>query len=342
MAKNFTVSGDPSGQDLSNEQLLTLYVAMLRIRVFEERVAELLEAQEINTPTHLYIGQEAIAVGVCQALRRDDIVFGNHRSHGHYLAKGGDMNALMAELLGKETGCSRGRGGSMHVIAPEVGMMGTVPIVSGTIPLAVGTALAAMLQKRNSVSVAFFGDGALEEGTAHESFNLAAHRRLPVLFVCENNLYASHLSLLERRAEDNIGDLARAHGMVGCQVDGNDIAAVYGAAHAAVDRARGGGGPSLVECRTYRWRGHVGPRWDLDVGVNRKNELANWQSKDPIAQLRDRLARRGITPQHWVQLERDVRQEVEAALVFARESRYPDATELYNHVYRDERWTDRW
>src|SRR3989454_6639819 len=190
-------------RDVPSDLLRGMYVSMLRIRLFEERVAELVEAGEIKTPCHLYIGQEAIAVGVCAALERDDYVWGGHRSHGHYLAKGGDLRAMMAELHGKATGCSKGRGGSMHLVAPEVGILGTVPLVAATIPMAAGTALASRLRGDRRASVAFFGDGAVEEGAFHESMNLAAARQLPVVFVCENNLYASHLHLLERRRRDN-------------------------------------------------------------------------------------------------------------------------------------------
>ncbi len=318
------------------DQLRAFYVGMLRIRLFEERVADLLEEKEINTPTHLYIGQEAIAVGVCAALRRDDYIFGNHRSHGHYLAKGGDMRAMMAELFGKQTGCSRGRGGSMHLIAPEVGMMGTVPIVSGTIPLAVGTALASRLQRADRVSAAFFGDGALEEGATHESLNFAAHRRLPIIFVCENNFYSSHLALLERRAQDNILQAADAHGLPGVRVDGNDVVQVWRVARQAVGRARAGEGPTLLECRTYRWRGHVGPAWDMDVGVKRKDELGEWLQKDPIARVRERILAAGMLLEELDRISRELKAEIESALQYARDSPYPGDEDLMKHVFYHE------
>lgn len=323
-------------RDIPATLLREMYVAMLRIRVFEEKAADLLVANEIKCPTHLYIGQEAIAAGVCATLRKDDYVFGTHRSHGHYLAKGGDIKQMMAELFGKKTGCSKGRGGSMHLIAPEVGILGTVPIVSGTIPLAVGAALASKLRGEDRVSVAFFGDGALEEGTAHETLNLAAHRKLPVIFVCENNFYSSHLSLLERRAEDNIPKTAEAHGMPGVRLDGNDVIEVYGAAVEAVRRARSGEGPTLLECRTYRWRGHVGPSWDIDVGVKRKDELGEWLKKDPIARLREQLIKEGVRSEELEEISKDVQQEVEEAIAFARESPYPDEQELMHYVFKED------
>lgn len=322
-----------AGAALSPAFLQACWREMLRIRRFEERAAELVEAGEIKTPCHLYIGQEAVAVGVCRALRREDYVWGGHRSHGHYLAKGGDMRAMMAELLGKATGCSQGRGGSMHLVAPEVGVMGTVPLVAATVPMAVGTALAGKLRRDGRVSVPFFGDGAIEEGHVHEAMNLAAVYRLPVVFVCENNFYSSHMQLLERRAADNILDAATAHGLTGTRLDGNDALAVYRAAVTAVARARRGEGPTLLECRTYRWRGHVGPSWDMDVGVKRKDELKDWLPKDPIALVRARLVAEGLAASELDRVEDGIRREVEDAVTFARESPYPDTSTLLEHVY---------
>jgi len=318
---------------LPTEALLRLYRTMLRIRRFEECAADQVESGEITTPCHLYIGQEGVAAGICAALRAEDYVWGGHRSHGHYLAKGGDLRAMMAELYGKVTGCSRGRGGSMHLVAPEVGILGTVPLVAATIPLAVGAALAARLRGSDAVSVAFFGDGAVEEGHFHESVNLAALYRLPVVFVCENNFYASHMQLLERRAADNIVETARAHGIAGVQLDGNDVGAVYAAAVEAVGAGRRGGGPTLLECRTYRWRGHVGASWDTDVGVRRRDELKDWLPKDPVARLRDRLTALGVPADTLDGVDTAAREEVREALTYARESAYPPAAELSSHVY---------
>jgi len=317
------------------QRLRGFYVSMLRIRLFEERTAELVESKEARCPCHLYIGQEAVATGVCTALRSDDYVWGTHRSHGHYLAKGGDMRAMMAEILGKETGCSKGRGGSMHLFAPEVGIPGTVPLVAATIPIAVGAGLAAKLKKDGRVSVSFFGDGAVEEGHFHESVNLAAVYALPVIFVCENNFYASHMSLLERRRKDNIDKTADAHGIAGIRVDGNDVVAMYGAAAEAVERGRRGDGPTLIEARTYRWRGHVGPAWDIDVGVQRKNELDDWFPKDPIGRVRVRLAELGLSADELAGIEKAAAAEVEDSLAFARRSPYPPPEDLLRHVFVD-------
>lgn len=306
---------------------------MLRIRFFEERIADLVESKEIHCPCHLYIGQEAVATGVCAALEREDTVWGGHRSHGHYLAKGGNGHSMMAELFGKMTGCAGGRGGSMHLFAPEVGILGTVPLVAATIPLAVGAALASKLSRKRHVAVTFFGDGATEEGHFHESVNLAALYRLPVLFVCENNFYASHMGLAERRADDNIFKTGEAHGIPGIRLDGNNLWEVWRAARTAVERAREGQGPSLLECRTYRWRGHVGPSWDMDVGVQRKDELKDWIQKDPVARVRTHLLKRGVSASEFDRIEKEIRSEIEESVKAARHAAAPPVSTLRDHVF---------
>jgi pyruvate dehydrogenase E1 component alpha subunit len=306
---------------------------MLRIRIAEESIADLLEKNEIRCPTHLYTGQEAIAAGVCAALSNEDYVFGGHRSHGHYLAKGGDLRALMAELYGKVSGCSHGRGGSMHLVAPEVNLLGTVPLVAATIPIAVGAALGARLRGERRVSVPFFGDGATEEGHFHESLNLAAVYSLPVVFVCENNLYSSHMHISERRAKDNIYKSGEAHGIAGEVVDGNDVVAVYRAATAAVERAKAGVGPTLLECRTYRWRGHVGPAMDMDVGVKRKDELKDWLPKDPLVSTKSLLIEMRASNPDFEKLHQEIADEIRDAIQFARESRFPSQDELGTNVF---------
>jgi pyruvate dehydrogenase E1 component alpha subunit len=331
----FDLTGTALAQETDLALLRGFYETMLRIRLFEERTGELVESKEVRCPCHLYIGQEAVAAGVCHALRREDYVWGTHRSHGHYLAKGGDMRAMMAEILGRVTGCSKGRGGSMHLFAPEVGIHGTVPLVAATIPIAVGTALASKIKKDGRVSVAFFGDGAVEEGHFHESVNMAAVYDLPVVFVCENNLYASHMSLLERRRKDNIDSAAESHGIPGVRLDGNDVVAVYRAALEAAERGRRGEGPTLIEARTYRWRGHVGPAWDIDVGVQRKNELGDWFPKDPIGRLRERLRELAVPAEELAGMEKKAGEEVEDALAFARQSPYPEPDDLLRHVFVD-------
>lgn len=307
---------------------------LIRIRQFEDRVADLLDTDDINCPTHLYTGQEAVAVGVCQALSTDDYIWGTHRSHGHYLAKGGNMDTMMAELYGKETGCSHGRGGSMHLLAKEVGILGTVPMVGATIPMAVGSALVSSIKKDQKVSVAFFGDGATEEGVFHEALNFASLKKLPVIFVCENNLYSSHLRIEDRRSQNNIYKSAEAHGMEGITVDGNNTLDVYQKAVEAVTKARSGLGPTLIECKTYRWRGHVGPSWDLDVNIREKEELDHWMEKDPIEILsKEMIQTNEITPQDLDAIKQAVASEIESSVEFARKSPFPDVKELSKNVY---------
>jgi pyruvate dehydrogenase E1 component alpha subunit len=326
----------PLAFEVPAAKLLKMFESMLRIRLVEERVADLVTSKEIQCPAHLYTGQEAIAVGVCSQLEREDYVWGGHRSHGHYLAKGGDLPSMMAEMFGKITGCSGGRGGSMHLFAPEVGIFGTVPLVSATIPLAVGSGLASKLRADGRVSVSFFGDGAIEEGHAHESMNAAALYGLPVIFVCENNLYASHMSLAERRVVDNIWKAAEFHGMAGEQLDGNDVTAVAAASRVAVDRARKGEGPTFLECRTYRWRGHVGASMDMDVGVKRKDELPSWLTRDPIARAVRVLLAAGVSDSELKAVEALLQAQVDDAVQFARSSPKPGPDDVATHVYASE------
>lgn len=315
------------------KQLLHSYRAMLLIRRVEERIGEFIEAKEVHCPCHLCIGQEAIPVGVCAALGMGDGVWGTHRSHGHYLAMGGSVRGLIAEIFGKVGGCARGRGGSMHLLATDRGVMGTVPIVAATIPLAVGAGLASKLRKEKRVSVAFFGDGATEEGHFHESVNFAALHKLPVIFVCENNLYASHLHLSERRPADNLDRIGSLYGIPGIRLDGNDVTIMYEAALEATHRARQGEGPTFLECRTFRWRGHVGPRWDMDVGVRRRDELEEWMKLCPIARAEQQLLELGCTEKELAALADAVREEVADAEAFARSSPLPDPADLLDHVF---------
>jgi len=315
------------------EWMQRMHATMLRIRLCEEQLAEMITAGEIHTPCHLCIGQEAIAAGTCAALMRTDTIWGGHRSHGHYLAKGGDLTTMLAEILGKASGCSLGRGGSMHLASPAMGILGTVPLVAATIPLAVGAGLASRLRGENAVAVAFFGDGATEEGHFHESLNLASLYRLPVIFVCENNLYASHLALEQRRAEDNIVQSGAAHGMPAERLDGNDAVEVYDAVARAVKRARAGEGPTLLEFRTYRWRGHVGPSWDMDVGVRRKDELHRWLPLDPIARLRAQLINAGDSEGALQAREQAIRDEIAQALEVARAALPPTPESHIEHVF---------
>jgi len=313
--------------------LLERWSMMLLIRRAEEAIATMVETGEALCPCHLSIGQEAVAAGVCAALTNSDTIWGGHRSHGHYLAKGGSLEMLFAEVLGRISGCSGGRGRSMHLASREMGILGTVPIVAGTVPLAAGAAFAARMRGGTDIAVAFFGDGAFEEGHVHESLNLAALYRLPVVFVCENNLYSSHLHWSERRVADRLDRAGEVHGVPGRRVDGNDAEAVYSAAAEGVARARRGEGPTLLECRTFRWRGHVGAGWDADVGVERRGELAEWLKLDPIARTAGRLIALGV---HDLEgREHAIMTRVGAALERARADELPGPDRVLQHVWAE-------
>ncbi|MBI4333107.1 MAG: thiamine pyrophosphate-dependent dehydrogenase E1 component subunit alpha [Chloroflexi bacterium] len=308
---------------------------MVRIRKFEEKVADLVSNNEIICPCHLYIGQEAVAAGVCAALQKQDWVFSTHRSHGHYIAKGGDIRSLLAEMYGRETGCSRGKGGSMHISSPEMGLPGSCAIVGGTIPLAVGTALSFTLQGKDAVAVSFFGDGATNEGVWYESLNFASLRRLPVIFVCENNLYSTHLSISDCLAETNISRKAEALGTPAVRVDGNNVIEVYEEATKAVEGARRGCGPALIECLTYRWRGHVGPNYDLDKGLRSKEELDHWMERCPIKAMERLLSARGLMSEpEMVATYEGIEREIDEALAYAKESPCPDEARLLADVFK--------
>ncbi|MDB4949648.1 MAG: Dehydrogenase [Gemmatimonadetes bacterium] len=317
------------------EALVAMLRSMMLIRAAENGIAELVRTGEARCPCHLAAGQEACAVGVAAALDTPrDKSFGAHRSHGHYLAVGGDLDALLAEVLGKETGCSHGMGGSMHLVSPEHGLLGTVPIVGATIPIATGAALAARLDGSGGVSVSFFGDGATEEGVFHESMNLAATMALPVLFVCENNLFSSHLHISLRQPDWSTARYAEAHKVAWEVVDGNDVVAVADAAERAVARGRAGHGPTFLELVTYRWYGHVGPRDDQDVGVKRDGELPLWKRRDPIRRLEEALVASGaLEPGDVASLRQAVDADVERAVELARRAPYPQADATAKYLY---------
>lgn len=327
--------------EASTDRLLVALERMLTIRLVEEAVARLVEEGHARCPCHLAIGQEAVAVGVSLQLTDKDRVFGGHRSHAHYLALGGDVYRLMAEILGREPGCAKGMGGSMHIYGPEVGFHGSVPIVGATIPIAAGAALAALMDKRRegnkeaAVAVCYFGDGASEEGVLHETLNLAAKFDLPVLFVCENNLFSSHLDIILRQPFDRIGRFAEVHGIEAHTVDGNDILAVAEATGRLIERARKGGGPGFIEAVTYRWRGHVGPREDIDVGLRRSmDDLNAWKKRDPIRRLWAALVRDGRTTEEELEsIEENIAAHVRNCVDRALEAPYPSREALLERVY---------
>lgn len=322
--------------DIDHAGLIWMLRTMMRIREFEERVADLVQDKRVLTPCHLYTGQEAVATGVAYALSRDDYVFGSHRAHGQYLAKGGDLKAAMAEIFGRATGCSKGRGGSMHLAAPQVGIMGTSSIVAGALPISVGAALAESIRKTGRISVIFHGDGVPEEGIWHESANFAALRRLPSLFVCENNGYCTHMPMDRRRRKDNLSEMAAAHGFTTRMVDGNNVLEVYYAAREAVAMLRKGEGPVFLECRTYRWRGHVGCNYDVDLGLRSDEELAAWMERCPIKHFAQFLMDELILSEAAYEILRnEVKAEIEDAVKFAEASPYPEVSELGKYVYKE-------
>lgn len=322
-------------KEIAKDTLKRLFTTMLTIRTVEERVAALYPEQEIKCPVHLCTGQEAIAAGVCIHLKKEDTIFSTHRSHGHCIAKGMELKPLVAELYGRTTGCAGGRGGSMHLVDPENGIPGTTAIVGGCIPLAVGAALSSVLQgKRGLVSVAFFGDGAVDEGAFYESMNFASLKGLPVVFVCENNNYATNSPQRARQPAVPIADRAPAYGIPGVAADGNDVLAVYRAANEAINRARNGAGPTLMEFRTYRWKGHVGPTSDIESGCRPADEHEEWIKKCPLDRFRAYLLENDLLSQHEVNhITAGVERAVNEAIDFAKKSPHPDAAELLGQVW---------
>ena len=309
--------------EIPHQTKIQLFVTMLRIRVFETAVAELYQRGEIRCPVHLYVGQEAIAAGVCAALRDEDHVYSTHRSHGHYLAKGGDMMRLMAEIFGKATGASGGFGGSMHVIDEAKGFMGSSAIVAGTIPIACGDALASQTTGARRVTVAFFGDGATDEGVFYESVNVAVLYKLPILFVCENNGFSTHMPNQLRQSNPEVAQRLKGFNLLARKVDGNDSVGVLSNAQEMVGNARSGNGPALLECVTYRWLAHVGPDVDEDVGYRRKQDIDYWKGRCPIQALRSHLEDGGTNDTELGQMETEVRKEVDDAVEYALRSGYP-------------------
>jgi TPP-dependent pyruvate/acetoin dehydrogenase alpha subunit len=313
------------------ELIPRLYRALFRIRRVEEEVARIYPSDKIKSPVHLSIGQEPVAVGVCDPLRRDDVLFGTYRDHATYLAKGGDLRRMIAELYGKATGCAKGKGGSMHLIDLAAGAMGASAIVGTTIPHAVGYAYALRLEKSDRLVVSMFGDGAVDEGTFHESLNWAGLQKLPMIFVCENNHYAIHSHHLARHASDNICERARTYGVEAERIEGNDVLAIRSKiAAAAEELRRTGQGPRFFECMTYRMKEHVGPSDDYQHGYRSPDEVAPWMKNDPVKTLTAQIpdARRAA-------IERAVEEEIRDAFEFAEKSPFPDVQELHTDVYAE-------
>jgi pyruvate dehydrogenase E1 component alpha subunit len=323
----------------SKDILARLYRTMLKIRFTEESLVEPIINMEICCPCDLCTGQEAIATGVCAALTKRDIIFGNHRSHGHYIAKGGDLLAMLAEIYGLEKGTSRGRGGSMHLIDTANGMLGAAPIVAGTISLAVGAALAIKIKEEKHVAVSFFGDGATGEGILYESLNYSALKKLPLIFVCENNLYSTHMPIRECRPEKPIADIGKAFGIECMQIDGNDVLQVYDSALKAVDICKKGEGPVFIECLTYRWRGHVGPDDNIQgtrTDIRPKTEIMQWYKKDPIERMeRILIKNKYFNEECLAQIRFDIDEEVQNAHRMVKKFSTPEIGGLTKYVFKE-------
>ena len=314
-------------------QLATdLYRSMVRIRVFELRLRDVFRSGVMPGFIHLYVGEEAVAAGVCRHLNQDDYVTSTHRGHGHAIAKGIPMGPVFAEIWGKPNGCNGGRGGSMHIYDPQYGFLGTNGIVGASVPLGAGAGLAAQLRGSKQVAVSFFGDGAVSNCAFHEGVNLAGVWQLPVIFVCENNLYATEMPLSKATRNTDISSRGSAYGIPGISVDGNDVVEVYQAAGKAIDTARSGGGPTLIECRTYRPLGHF--EGDPGVGYRTKEEIAEWKKKDPIDRLREGMLADGLASAENLQaVWTEVEVEVDAAYQFASSAGEADPASVTNFVF---------
>jgi len=321
----------PLTQNLTRDELVEMYRKMLEIRLFEEKVFELYAQNLVPGTIHLYAGEEAVAVGVCSNLRRDDYITSTHRGHGHCIAKGADLNRTMAEILGKKTGYCKGKGGSMHIADFTIGMLGATAVVGAGLPIAVGAGLSAKLRKTDQVVACFFGEGASNQGTFHESINMASTWTLPVIFVCENNLYAMGTRQSRVMNIQNIADRAIGYGIPGAVVDGNAVLAVYEVTQKAVERARNGEGPSLLEFKTYRQKGHS----RVDPARYRpKDEVEEWLAKDPIERFKSELQQANIlTERENQQIAKEISNKVEEAVKFAVESPYPTSEEALEDVY---------
>jgi 2-oxoisovalerate dehydrogenase E1 component len=320
---------------LTKEKLLGFLHTMLLIRRCEEQLVKCYARGEIAGGMHTYIGEEAVASGVCAHLRTEDAVFSSHRGHGHALAKGMKPERLIAEVLGKATGCCGGRGGSMHLFEPKVGFYGTSGIVGPSILLASGAGYAALLSSSDRVGVAFFGDGASNNGAFHEGINMATAWQLPVIFVCENNQYATEIAFTTASKSESVASRACGYNLPGVEVDGNDVMAVYQAAQEAVHRARSGEGPTLIECHTYRTRAHAeGMR---DAGYRTTEEVEQWKERDPIKLWKSRLLDSGgVTPAEIDQVEAETLAIAEEAVRFASQSPMPVPSTLHDHLYAEE------
>ena len=314
---------------MTKQRAKEFYATMYKIRRFEEEVFEIYKLGQMAGLAHLYIGEEAVATGACAAIGEQDYIGSTHRGHGHLVARGADMGKMMAEILGKATGYSKGKGGSMHIMAMDKGILGANGIVGGEIPIATGSAYASKYKGTDEVTVCFFGDSASNEGTFHESINMAAAWDLPIVYVVENNLYGISVDIRRVTKEYHIAKRAAGYGIEGITIDGNDVFKVYEEAQKAVEKARKGGGPTIIECMTYRWQGHhVG-----DPGLYRPDEeVEEWKAKEPLKILEDKKL---LTDEEIAEIKDMVEKEIQEACKFAEESPYPDMAEAYTDVFVD-------
>jgi pyruvate dehydrogenase E1 component alpha subunit len=315
---------------------LDLYYNMLRIRLTEEKIAELYSEQEMRCPVHLSIGQEATAVGVCAHLKKKDVVLSAHRAHAHYLAKGGDLKAMIAELYGKETGCAMGKGGSMHLIDLKAGFFAAVPIVGSTIPIATGVAWAFKMKKKDNIVVVFLGDGATEEGVFSEALDFASLKDVPIIFVCENNFYSVYSNLEVRQAKGReITKIAESHGVKSYKGNGNDILEVYNITETAINYVKNDKKPALIEFETFRWLEHCGPNWDDNLGYRRKGELQKWMDACPIKNFEKILIGNELDKNKIKELKEKISKEIDEAFDFAKKSPFPSIELLNLHIYKN-------
>lgn len=323
------------GETMDKSTRIDLYKRMLWIRLVEEKIAEKYPEEEMRCPVHLSIGQESVAAGVCANLTKEDQALSAHRSHAHYLAKGGDLNGMIAELYGKETGCAQGKGGSMHLVDQEAGLIAAVPIVGSTIPIGVGVAWGLKMKGLDYVTVIFFGDGATEEGAFHESLNFASLMNLKVLFICENNFYSVYTPLDKRQpANRSIADISNGHGVDAKHFDGNDVEEVYKIAKETIEEIKKTSKPKLLEFDTFRWLEHCGAGWDDNLGYRKPGELQHWLEKCPIKKMEERLLKEGIiTKEDLDKFRSEYNTKIIHSFEFAKNSKFPEPHLLWEDVY---------
>ena len=320
---------------MKNDQIINLFKSILRIRLVEEGIINLYQDQEMRCPTHFSIGQEAVASGVCANLYLDDNVISAHRSHAHYLAKGGSLKGMIAELYGKSTGCASGKGGSMHLVDPSVNFLGCVPIVGSTIAIGVGAAFGDKLKNKNNLTTIFIGDGAVETGVFHESINFAALHSLPILFICENNNYSVNTTLKERQPQNRkIVDLVKGHGLDAYFEDGQDVEKVFELVKQNVKKIKINPQPIFLEFETYRWLEHCGPNNDNELNYRPEGEFERWVKRDPLKLILSKLLNKKIVDNETlICFEKEIKQDFDDAVKFAKMSPFPKKSELFEHVF---------